>query len=75
MSRLRAGHDPFEIQGGCTCPGTMTLFQLRISGHTAECTAARRDAVEERQRLRDNYTARPATVKPLRELEQRRDVR
>lgn len=46
MSRLRAAHDPFVVDGGCTCPGARTLFQARIEGHTADCTADRRRRAE-----------------------------
>lgn len=60
MSRVRAGHDPFTVEGGCTCPGARTLFQARIEGHTVECTAARRDAVEQRRRLREDTERMPS---------------
>lgn len=37
------GRDQFRIQGtGCWCPGEMTLYQLRVMGHTEECTRARK---------------------------------
>lgn len=60
MSRLRAGHDPFVVDGGCTCPGTRTLFQARIEGHTAECTETRRRATEEARRLKDDLGRMPS---------------
>lgn len=55
MSRLRAQHDPFTVDGGCTCPGARTLFQLRIEGHTADCTAARRQRAESVAKEREAY--------------------
>ena len=68
MSRLRSGHDPFHVDGGCTCPGTRTLFQLRIEGHTADCTAGRRAAVEQRRQLGAALAQTPAAAKAERRL-------
>lgn len=34
--------DSFRVEGvGCWCPGEMTLYTIRIMGHTKECTIAR----------------------------------
>lgn len=60
MSRLRAAHDPFLVDGGCTCPGGRTLFQARIEGHTAACTEARRRAAEDARRLKDDLRRVPS---------------
>lgn len=68
MSRLRAYHDPFVVEGGCTCPGSRTLFQARIEGHTVECTDRRREAVEQRQRLRDDLERLPSVRQQTRRL-------
>lgn len=70
MSRVRAGHDAFVVDGGCTCPGTRTLFQLRVEGHTTECAAARRDASERRRQTFETLNpplARPAETRRLRD--------
>lgn len=74
MSRLRAAHDPYTVDGGCTCPGTRTLFQLRIEGHTAACTEQRRRKAEEARRLKDDLRRVVPARSPGDELQRRRDV-
>lgn len=74
MSRLRAAHDPYVIEGGCSCPGTRTLFQARIEGHTAECTQGRREQAEAQRRTREIYESRSRPIGQVREIESRRDV-
>ena len=43
--------DAFRIVGDCWCPGTMTLDAVRLGGHTADCTAARKGWEANRRHL------------------------
>lgn len=46
--------DSFIVKGvGCWCPGEMTLNQLRLSGHTKQCTAARKGWESNNRDLRE----------------------
>jgi hypothetical protein len=43
--------DAFRVDGGCWCPGERTLTQMRLTGHDAACTAARKGWEQNRRHL------------------------